>query len=190
MPIRLVVSTLSTILTVVALLLLVSVRAEAVSVRDIIELSHAGLSDDVLVALIEVDDAPFSLDARRLLELRAAGVSDRVLLAMLRSGRVKSPETAAVHPVAPVVTPALPAVVVVEDRRTLQPRPYPVLIPVFFAGVPLVGSRHVSRRSRVIPFGREVAGRRSHKPVYWGWGGTRRPDTWAEPRSVRHHPAP
>ena len=107
MPIRLVVSTLSTILTVVALLLLVSVRAEAVSVRDIIELSHAGLSDDVLVALIEVDDAPFSLDARRLLELRAAGVSDRVLLAMLRSGRVKSPETAAVHPVAPVVTPAL-----------------------------------------------------------------------------------
>lgn len=189
MPIRLVVSTLSTILTVVALLLVVSVRAEAVSVRDVIELSHAGLSDEVLVALIEVDDTPFSLDARRLLELRAAGVSDRVLLAMLRSGRVKSPETAAVHPVAPGVTPAFAAVVVVEDRRTLQSRPYPVLIPVL-AGVPLVGGRHVSRRSRVIPFGREVAGQRSHKPVYWGWGGTRRPDTWAEPRSVQHHPAP
>ncbi len=189
MPIRLVVSTLSTILTVVALLLLASVRAEAVSVRDIIELSRAGLSEEVLVALIEVDDTPFSLDARRLLELRAAGVSDRVLLAMLRSGRVKSPETDAVHPVAPVVTPALPAVVVVEDRRTLQPRPYPVLIPVP-AGVPLVGSHHVGRRSRVIHFGREVAGRRSHKPVYWGWGGTRRPDTWAEPRRVHDHPAP
>ena len=73
MPIRLVVSTLSTILTVVALLLLASVRVEAVSVRDIIELSRAGLSDEVLVALIEVDDTPFSLDARQLLELRAAG---------------------------------------------------------------------------------------------------------------------
>ena len=188
MPIRLVVSTLSTILTVVALLLLASVRVEAVSVRDIIELSRAGLSDEVLVALIEVDDTPFSLDARRLLELRAAGVSDRVLLAMLRSGRVKSPEPAAVHPVAPVVTPAPPVVVVVEDRRTPQPRPYPVLIPVP-VGVPLVGSRHVSRRSRVIPFGREVAGQRSHKPVYWGWGGTRRPDTWAEPRRVQDHSA-
>ena len=193
MPIRLVVSTLSTILTVVALLLLASVRAEAVSVRDIIELSRAGLSEEVLVALIEVDDTPFSLDARRLLELRAAGVSDRVLLAMLRSGRVKSPETAAVHPVAPVVTPALPAVVVVEDRRTPQPRAYPVLIPVLIpvpAGVPLVGSRHVSRRSRVISFGREVAGRRSHKPVGWGWGGTRRPDTWAEARRVQDHHVP
>ena len=158
MPIRLVGSTLSTILMVVALLLLASVRVEAVLVRDIIELSRAG-------------------------------VSDRVLLAMLRSGRVKSPETATVHPVAPGVTPALPVVVVVEDRRTPQPRPYPVLIPVP-VGVPLVGSRHVSRRSRVIPFGCEVAGRQSHKPVYWGWGGTRRPDTWAEPRRVQDHPAP
>ena len=124
MPIRLVGSTLSTILMVVALLLLASVRVEAVLVRDIIELSRAG-------------------------------VSDRVLLAMLRSGRVKSPETATVHPVAPGVTPALPVVVVVEDRRTPQPRPYPVLIPVP-VGVPLVGNRHVSRRSRVIPFGCEV----------------------------------
>ena len=94
MPIRLVGSTLSTILMVVALLLSASVRVEAVLVRDIIELSRAG-------------------------------VSDRVLLAMLRSGRVKSPETAVVHP---GVAPALPVVVVVEDRRTPQPRPYPVLI--------------------------------------------------------------
>ena len=167
MPIRLVGSTLSTILMVVALLLLASVRVEAVLVRDIIELSRAW----------------------RLPELRAAGVGDRVLLAMLRSDRAQSPEIAAVHSVAPVVTPALPAVVVVEDRRTPQPRPYPVLIPVP-VGVPLVGNRHVSRRSRVIPFGCEVAGRQSHKPVSWGWGGTRRPDTWAEPRRVQDHPAP
>ena len=80
---------------IAALLLLASVRAEAVSVRDIIELSTAGVSDEVLVALIEVDGTVFRLDARQLLELESTGVRDPVLLAMLRSGRSRDPETTA-----------------------------------------------------------------------------------------------
>ena len=57
----------------------------AVSTRDLIELSKAGLGDEVLVALIEADGTVFNLDAPKILELRAAGVSERVITAMLRN---------------------------------------------------------------------------------------------------------
>jgi hypothetical protein len=59
--------------------------AWAVSTRDLIELSKAGLGDEVLVALIEADGTVFNLDAPRILELRAAGISERVITAMLRN---------------------------------------------------------------------------------------------------------
>lgn len=58
--------------------------AYAVSLRDLMELSKAGLSDDVLVALVEAGDTVYNLDAPRILELRAAGVSERVIIAMLK----------------------------------------------------------------------------------------------------------
>jgi len=64
--------------------LAVPTRADAVSLRDLIELTRAGLSDEVLVALVEADDTTFNLDAPKILELRAAGVSERVIIAMLR----------------------------------------------------------------------------------------------------------
>ena len=57
----------------------------AVSTRDLIELSKAGLGDEVLVALIEADGTVFNLDAPKILELRAAGVSERVITAMIRN---------------------------------------------------------------------------------------------------------
>ena len=59
--------------------------AWAVSTRDLIELSKAGLGDEVLVALVEADGTVFSLDAPKILELRAAGVSERVITAMLKN---------------------------------------------------------------------------------------------------------
>ena len=71
--------------------------AEAVTLREIIELSRAGLSDDVLVALIDVDGGVFPVDAATLARLKAEGVSDRVIVAMLRSGR----QTAAPEPSVP-----------------------------------------------------------------------------------------
>jgi hypothetical protein len=65
--------------------------AWAVSTRDLIELSKAGLGDEVLVALIEADGTVFNLDAPRILELRASGVSERVITAMLRNGSRRLP---------------------------------------------------------------------------------------------------
>jgi hypothetical protein len=69
------------------LLPLLPARAEAVTVRDIIELTRAGLGDEVLLALIEVDRGVFPVDSQTLTRLKQAGVSERVITAMIRSGR-------------------------------------------------------------------------------------------------------
>lgn len=68
-------------------LALVPSPADAVTIRDIIALSKAGLSDEILAAVIDADRTIFTLDAEQILELRRAGVSDAVLLKMVRSRR-------------------------------------------------------------------------------------------------------
>ena len=65
--------------------LLVPTMAHAVTQRDIIELSQAGVSDAILIELIDSDQTVFTLDANEILMLRQAGVSDVVVLKMLRS---------------------------------------------------------------------------------------------------------
>ena len=64
-----------------AVLALAAGRAEAVTIRDVIELSKAGLSDQVLLALIEVDRSVFAIDTATLKQLKDAGVSDAVIVA-------------------------------------------------------------------------------------------------------------
>lgn len=65
--------------------LLVPVSASAVTLRDIIELTKAGLSEDIVIALIDADRTVFSLDKDEILALKKAGVSEAVMLKMLRS---------------------------------------------------------------------------------------------------------
>ncbi len=122
-------------LGLLALFVLLTSSAEAVSVRDIIELSKAGLGDEVLVALIETDGTVFTLDADRILELRAAGVSDGVIVAMLRQGREPLPEPApapaeAVAPLPAEQTftesPTAPAQTTVVVVPTAVPWPFAV----------------------------------------------------------------
>lgn len=62
-------------------------RAGDLTVRDVVELHRAGLGDDVLLALIEVDGGPFALDHPDLLYLKAEGLSDLVIAALVRTGR-------------------------------------------------------------------------------------------------------
>lgn len=106
--------------------------AWAVSTRDLIELSKAGLGDEVLVALIEADGTVFNLDAPRILELRAAGVSERVITAMLRnSSRPLPPSTssAADHQAAGAPPPApderdgAPYFVIIGEKPAPPPTP-------------------------------------------------------------------
>jgi hypothetical protein len=67
-------------------------RADALTVRDVIELSKAGLSDSVLLALIDVDRSVFSIDTATLKQLKTDGVSDTVIIAMIHSGRAAQPD--------------------------------------------------------------------------------------------------
>ena len=62
-------------------------RAEALTIRDVIELTKAGVSEEVLLALIDVDGGVYASDTETLKALKEAGVSERVMVALVRSGR-------------------------------------------------------------------------------------------------------
>lgn len=116
--------------------------ARAVSTRDLIELSKAGLGDEVLVALIEADGTVFNLDAPKILELRAAGVSERVITAMIRNGAHAATAAqgvatdvqpaAALQPSSPSTAPeqdGAPYFVVIGEKA---PSPPPTPAPTYF----------------------------------------------------------
>ena len=170
--------------------------AGAVSVRDIVELSRAGLGDEVILALIDIGPVRYDLDTQQVLELTRAGVSDRVILAMLRSERPAPPVVMPAPPV-PRSPDAAESDVVRPDsaRRTLDRRTDGlVVLPVFPTAVrpPLPPRRFREVEApppapRTSPFGVDLFFSPSlvatpaappTAPVYWGWGGERRPDTW------------
>jgi hypothetical protein len=165
----------------VAVLLLAgpfSVRsAAAVTIEDLLGLKAHGLSDDILVALIQTDGSEFHLTAADIIALRQAGLSETVIRAMIETARqAPAPVDAAVmpveadgqvpagavfdtpEPVAPVEVPVVESVET-EPAAVVVQVPVPVVVPV---AVP-TGYRH-----RPDP----------PSPVYWGWGGNRRPDSW------------
>jgi hypothetical protein len=71
----------------VAASLLVPTTASAVTVEQIVGLAKAGVTDTVILALIDRDRTIFALDPDQLIALKADGVSEPVILAMLKSGR-------------------------------------------------------------------------------------------------------
>ena len=178
--------------------------ADALTIRDVIELTRAGLGDEVLLALIEVDRGVYAIDTATLKQLKAAGVSERVIVAMVRSGREFPQE-----PPAPQMIQDEQSArqVVVIDHRDDQPpqivervREVPVAVPVYVPIVPARRHRSVDAaldNAGFIPFqsgppaGRQIdAIERGQKaqPVYWGFGGKLRPDAWdPTPAGVRPH---
>jgi hypothetical protein len=77
---------------VVGLLVLLScvfapAAASAVTVDEIVQLSRSGVTEAVILALIDRDKSIFALEPEQLVTLKAQGVSERVVLAMLKSGR-------------------------------------------------------------------------------------------------------
>jgi hypothetical protein len=172
--------------------------AEALTIRDIIELSRAGLGDDVLLALIDVDAGVFANDRETIKALKDAGVSERVIVALIRSGRQRQlPEPAPVVAPDPEPAPAPAPQIVVIDHHDAQPQQVVVPVPVFFPVVTTGGFRRgqVLRAAPAtgepfIPFqsGPPVARpvvQEPKEPVYWGFGGKRRPDTWTLPPEQR-----
>ncbi len=181
---------------VLPLILLLPPSASALTVRDVIELTRAGLGEDVILALIEVDSSVFPIDTATLKRLKDAGVSERVIVAMVRSGRMQPPTST--EPFAPAVIEEArapePQVVVIDHREAPQVREVPVAVPVY---VPIpVSNRRVRVSERVSQSADPVDAahrldnriddrrREDHtppqpQPVYWG--GHLRPDAWGQP---------
>lgn len=177
-------------LAAVALALLVgsAVTAYAVTPRDLIELKKAGLTDAVLMALIDSDGSVFHLAAGDVRVLHDAGLSDALIIKMLKTAQPKAPVKAVAdvpaeaaaqpEPIVPpvevspyepvvvtVVSPPPPPIIVTqtnEQRVTVQPQvvTVPVYVPVYIQARP------------------QVKPTPTPAPVYWGWGGQKRPDSW------------
>jgi hypothetical protein len=75
------------LLAVAAAALLAPATASAVTVDEIVALSRAGVSDTVILALIDRDKTIFTIEPDQLVALKAQGLSEPVILAMLKSGR-------------------------------------------------------------------------------------------------------
>jgi hypothetical protein len=166
-----------------------SARAEAITLREIVELTRAGLTDEVLLALIDVDQRVFAIDPDTLKALKDAGVSPAVIVAIVKSGRMPQPQPDPVVGVTPP-DPPQPQVIVV-DRPVVHEVAVAVPVPVYIA----VGSRSRTRHREqpyvvpptpFAPFGTPVVSatverpepRKRPEPVYWGFGGKLRPDAW------------
>jgi hypothetical protein len=183
-----------------------AVSAQAVTLKDIVDLTKAGLGDDVLIALIEVDGGVFDVDTATLSRLKAAGVSEKVIIALVRSGRVRpaaqEPQTTQEPPTLTnvVAAQATPEVIYLERPSTTIVREVAVPVPVYVPIPVSVRGRHAyDRRSSqdridvVLPSSTNLPAlqsrlpayltdtpppTRKHQPEYWGFGGKLRPDAW------------
>jgi hypothetical protein len=174
--------------------LFTAASAQAVTLKDIVDLSKAGLGEEVLLALIEVDGGVFDVDSVTLSRLKAAGVSEKVIVALVRSGRTRPPvpEPAPLQPLADVVAQEVAAALATVEppppvvHEVAVPYPYPVYIPI---PVSDRGRRGRTATERYDPEPQpdpaqptrartDVPAPKDKEPVYWGWGGKLRPDAW------------
>ena len=173
-----------------------AVPAEALTIRDVIELTKAGVSEEVLLALIDVDGGVYASDTETLKALKAAGVSERVMVALVRSGRERQLPEPVAPPPAPqdeAQAPAPPVVVIEHHEPQVQQVvvPVPVYVPVYTTPSRAHRAPYATQRVRTgdfapsnyVPFQPAPPVIRQQvepaPPVYWGFGGKRRPDAWA-----------
>ena len=138
--------------------------ASAVTVEELFSLKANGLSDDILVALIQSDGSVFELLPEDVVMLYRRGLSETVILAMIGTSR------RAHEAPAETVTPIRAQETIVQPVQVMNhSSPVEVYVPVNVY-VP-VDSRRPDR---------------SHQPdrstTYWGFGGQLRPDAWGQPR--------
>jgi hypothetical protein len=181
-------------------------RAEALTIRDVIELTKAGVSEEVLLALIDVDVGVYAGDTETLKALKEAGVSERVMVALVRSGRERRlPEPMPPPPPQDEAPAPAPQVVVVEHHEPQVQQvvvPVPVYVPVYTTLPRARAHRDPYDTQRVrtgdfapsnyVPFQPAPPVIRQEveptRPVYWGFGGKRRPDAW-DPSPWEREPA-
>jgi hypothetical protein len=158
--------------------------ALAVTSSQLVELMKAGLGDDVLIALIQTDGSTFQLTTADILALHKQGLSDKVILAMQASSRKTAPKvTERDQPIPSSTQPPIAEPVVREQFVPVTP---PQAVNVYQTVSQRVESAQAPW-TQVVPlpiavpvFVRPEPIRQAAPPVYWGWNGQRRPDTWQE----------
>jgi len=68
--------------------------ASAVTLDEIVGLARAGVTDAVILALIDRDKTVFTIEPERIVTLQRAGLSEAVILALLKSGREEGDQAA------------------------------------------------------------------------------------------------
>jgi hypothetical protein len=68
--------------------------ASAATMDQIVALTKAGVSEPIILALIERDRTVFTIEPEQLVKLKQDGVSEAIILAMLKSGRAEGDEQA------------------------------------------------------------------------------------------------
>lgn len=152
-------------LAVFVLLCGLAAPAEAVTLHDLVDLSKQGLSDDLLIALVEAEKSVFHLDAADVRSLKAQGLSDRLLIHLLQTPSLRPAPEPRLY-IADAPAPAPERIVIIDRVETVA---VPVYVPV--------PSHHGTRRDD------RDDDSRSRRPstVFWGYGGKQRPDSWAIP---------
>ncbi len=166
--------------------------AQTLSTRDIIELTKAGLGEEVLLALIDVHRPVFPIDPDTLKMLKDAGVRQSVIVAMVKSGREVPPFEPPQDAEQLMTRSAPPPQVVVVDHgyqeeRRMREVAVPVAVPVYVP-VHMRWSQHLQPyhvQPHVQPQHFQPVSRA--EPVYWGFGGQLRPDAW-KPSDPPHKP--
>ena len=79
---------------VVAITLLAPTAAVAVTVDQVVALSQAGVTDAVILALIDRDRTIFAIEPEQIVKLQRDGLSQAVIVAMLKSGREEGEQAA------------------------------------------------------------------------------------------------
>jgi len=69
-------------------------RASAVTIDEVVAMTKAGVSERVILAVIERDNSIFTIDPDQVVALQRQGLTEPVVLAMLRSGRPAGDEVA------------------------------------------------------------------------------------------------
>jgi hypothetical protein len=82
------------ILIVATVCLLAATSASAVTVDQIVSLSKAGVSEAVILALLDRDRTVLTIDPEQIVALKREGLSDTLITAMLRNGRDEAEEAA------------------------------------------------------------------------------------------------
>src|SRR5258708_23926896 len=82
------------VLGVLAVGLLAPRAASAVTIDQIVALAKSGVTDTVILALIDRDRSVFAIEPEQIIALQRDGLSEAVILAMLKSGRAEGDQAA------------------------------------------------------------------------------------------------